>query len=71
MLFGSADATRRRLLDLGVSHVALCPGLTRAIARTVRSDSLHAMLAAGAMPSWLEPVKLAGGTTIKAWRVVR
>lgn len=69
--FGPATSAEHRLRELGVAHVALCPGLTRTLGRNVPADSLHAMLSAGVVPAFLEPVQLQGPTTIRVWRMKR
>lgn len=69
--FGSSASAERRLRELGVAHVALCPGLTRTLGRRLPANSLHAMLHAGETPVFLEPVQMPGATTIRVWRMKR
>lgn len=71
LLEGDAETVRRQTAETGATYIVLCPAKMEQAA----ADGFAARLARGAdarswqEPFWLEPVPLAGGSALKAWRV--
>ena len=71
IFFGPLDDAQRRLEKLGVTYVAICPGLIPASDLNAKAPGLHLDLRNGRIPGFLQPVTLDAETPLKVWRMKR
>ena len=64
IFFGLLDDAQRRLEKLGVTYVAICPGLIPASDLNAKAPGLHLDLRNGRIPGFLQPVTLDAETRL-------